>query len=178
MLLFPVKLGPVMLFVLGAAANGCGYRSALGPTGGGERWSVAAAPFTTADVAAVAAVLRGAREALARADALGDAAFPRLVVEVARVDEVPAAIQARGGAPLGQGSTLGVTARGWVEEQPEGPHLHDTGDVRRVETVEQGADAVRGALSASEAIQAAARQTGQALARRALGLPEPAIEPI
>jgi hypothetical protein len=185
MLLFPVKLGPfarfVLPLVLTAAAlpsSACGYRSAL-DRAPGERLTVVAAPFRTPHPEAVQEVLNGVRQELARAEALGDGGFPRLVVELVRVDELPAGIQSLAGqSPLGRGSDLGVTARAWVEERHGSPASRDTGDVRRVETVAQGADSVASSLAATDAIRASARRVGQALALRALGIPEPSIEPM
>ena len=179
-LLFPVKLGPlgrcVLTAIFGAVASACGYRAALA-SAPSMHLSVVAAPFSTPDVAAVDAVLGGAREELARAEALSTSPYPRLVVEVTRVDELPASIATARGQPLGRGSSVGVTARGWVEERVEGPPLHDTGDVRRVETVEQGAESLGSAVAAADAVRAAARRTGRAVALRVLGRPEPSSEP-
>jgi hypothetical protein len=183
-LLFPVKLGPPDRFMPGlllAAAvvsTGCGYHSTL-DRAPEQRLTVVAAPFRTPHAEAVQEALNGAREELARAESLGSGGFPRLVVEVVRVDELPAGIQALPGqTPLGRGSDFGVTARAWVEEREGSPASRDTGDVRRVETVAQGADSVSSALAATDAIRASARQVGRALALRVLGIPEPSIEPM
>jgi hypothetical protein len=140
---------------------------------------VTAAPFATPHAEAAAEALNGAREELSRSGALSSAAYPRLVVEVVRVDELPAAIGLGGGAaPLGRGSNLGVTARGWVESREGGPRESDTGDVRRVETVVQTAEPAQSRLAAADAIRAAARQVGRGIALRALGMVEPSIEPM
>jgi hypothetical protein len=180
-LLFPVKLGPVgqcvLAAIFGVVASACGYRAALA-SAPSMHLSVVAVPFSTPDVAAVDAVLGGAREELARAEALSSSPYPRLVLEVTRVDELPASIAASGGQPLGRGASVGVTARGWVEERAEGPPLHDTGDVRRVETVEQGTESLGSAVAAADAVRAAARRTGRAVALRVLGRPEPGPEPL
>ena len=183
-LLFPVKLGPrsqVVLAALAAAhASGCGYRSAVMMTPSYEgRLSVVAAPFFTPHPEAAASALFGAREELSSAGALGGQRYPRLVVEVVRVDELPAGIAApEGGLPLGRGSDVGVTAHGWIEAEEGSPPSHDTGDVRRVETVAQGSDPVAASVAAADAVRSAAREAGRAVARRALGLAEPAIEPM
>ena len=185
MLLFPVKLGRRFRFVHRAlvataivSSGACGYRSAVDRPPG-ERLAVVAAPFKTPHAEAVQEVLNGAREELARAEALGSGGFPRLVVELVRVDELPVGIQAPAAqSPLGRGSDVGVTARAWVEEREGAPPSRDTGDVRRVETVAQAADTVSSSLAAGDAIRAAARRLGRALALRALGMPEPSIEPM
>jgi hypothetical protein len=183
MLLFPVKLGPLLRIVLAALAAAqtpaCGYRSAITSSPRVARLSVSAAPFSTPHPEAAAAALFGAREELSSAGALGGQPYPRLVIEVVRVDELPAGIAApAGGAPLGRGADVGVTAHGWIEDAEGAAPAHDTGDVRRVETVAQGTDPVQGSVSTSEAVRSAAREAGRAVARRALGLAEPAIEPM
>jgi hypothetical protein len=183
MLLFPVKLGPLHRSVLRAvlvlaAPSACGYHSALDRPPE-RRLAVVAAPFATPHAEAVQEVLNGVREELARAEALGSSGFPRVVVEVVRVDELPAGIQAPGGeTPLGRGASLGVTARAWVEEREGSPAGLDTGDIRRVETVGQGADSVASGLAAIDAIRASARRVGRALALRILRMPEASIEPM
>ncbi len=182
-LLFPVKLGPPFRIVLAALfvvhAPACGYRSAVMTASHPGRLSVVGAPFGTPHPEAAAAALFGAREELSSAGVLGNRAYPRLVIEVVRVDELPAGIAAQpGGSPLGRGSDVGVTARGWIEDSETSAPAHDTGDVRRVETVGLGSDAIQGSVSAAEAIRSAATEAGRAVARRALGRIEPAIEPM
>ena len=180
--MFPVKLGPLVRVVIAGlgvpAANGCGYRSANTPSVEG-RLSVVEAPFATPHPEAGAEAVFGAREALSSAGVLGAVRFPRLVVEVVRVDELPAGIVApTPGAPIGRGADVGVTARGWIEEHEGDAPSSDTGDVRRVETVGQGSDPVAASVSVGDGIRAAAREAGRAVARRALGIAEPAIEPM
>ncbi len=184
MLLFPVKLGPRARAVLAgvgacALAGGCGYRSAFSRSPSEVRLSVVAAPFATPHAEAAAESLNGARDELAREGALGSAPFPRLVIEVIRVDELPAGIAMNPGQPaLARGAQVGVTAHGWLEERYGGPHVCDTGDVRRVETVAQTADSLGSSLSAVDAIRSAARAAGRGIALRALGVAEPAMEPM
>jgi hypothetical protein len=182
-LLFPVKLGPPSRAVLAALvavhASACGYRSAILAPSYTGRLAAVAAPFSTPHPEAAAAAMFGAREELSSAGLLGGQTYPRLVIEIVRVDELPAGIAAPGaGGPLGRGSDIGVTAHGWIEESAGAAPSHDTGDVRRVETVAQGSDAVAASVSADEAIRSAAREAGRAVARRAIGLVEPAVEPM
>jgi hypothetical protein len=181
--LFPVKLGPRLRIVLaalvGVQAPACGYRSAVMAPSYGGHLSVAGTAFTTPHPEAAAAALFGAREELSSAGVLGGQPYPRLVVEVVRVDELPAGISAQpGGVPLGRGSDVGVTAHGWIQDSEGAAPSHDTGDVRRVETVALGNDAVQGSISTAQAVRSAAMQAGRAVARRALGRVEPAIEPM
>jgi len=183
MMLFPVKLARFGSFVGWAAAScaicSCGYHSAYLAEPRAERLTVGAASFTAPSLPAVEAALAGVRAELSQAGALQPGSgYPRLMVEVVRVDELAAGIQASGGLPLARGSNVGVTARAWVLEAPERPATRDTGDVRRVETVSQGSDVLMGSEAFSEATRAAARQVGRALARRVLGLAEPSLEPM
>jgi hypothetical protein len=182
-LLFPVKLGLRLRIVLAACvaahAPACGYRSAVMTHPYVGRLSVVGAPFSTPHPEAAAAALVGAREELSSMGVLAGQSYPRLIVEVVRVDELPAGISAPGGGvPLGRGSDVGVTAHGWIEDSEGAAPSHDTGDVRRVETVGQGGDAIQGSVSGAEAVRSAAREAGRAVARRALGQVEPAIEPM
>lgn len=173
-----LRAGFALTALAAVAPVACGYHSAL-DRAPERRLAVVAAPFATPHAEAVQEVLNGVREELARAEALGTGGYPRVVVEVVRVDELPAGIQAPNGeTPLGRGSNLGVTARAWVEEREGSTASLDTGDVRRVETVAQGADSVGSGLAASDAIRASARRVGRALALRILRVPEASIEPM
>jgi hypothetical protein len=183
-MLFPVKLArftaPVLAIALAAA---CGYRSANDATrdapGGG--YSLAAAPARSPQLDVLAAALAGARVELSREGALrSGSAYPRVVVELVRVDEVAAGIAATdvGGSalPLARGSSVGVTARAWVEERAGGPPSRDSGDLRRIETVAQSGEVLASHLAQEDAARAAARRAGASAARRVLGLVEPGSE--
>ncbi len=185
-LLFPVKppvssgtkalVSAVGVMLLTA---GCGYRSAYDRPLADKGLTVVASPFHAPHLAAVQEALAGAREELSRAGVSGSSGYPHLVLELLRVDELSAGIHAAPGqTPLGRGSTVGVTVRAWVEEQPGGPHVRDTGDVRRVETVAQSSDALAGGYASGDAARAAARRAGQAAALRVLGIAEPSVEPM
>ena len=193
-LLFPVKLGRLTPFVHGrgrsartafAFAGGmfvcaCGYRSALSNDAlAGKRLSVVAGAATSPHPEALQSAVAGARAELAREGALGGAPFPRLVVEIVRVDELPAGMAApRNEGPLARGSDVGVTVRAFIEEREGAPAAHDSADVRRVETVAQGAESLPSGVAAADAIRSAARAAGSAAARRVLGTSEPSIEPM
>jgi hypothetical protein len=183
MLLFPVKLARSVLFVLavaGASLPGCGYRSAHDARAMPAPLSVAAAPFRTPHLEALDAALAGARAELARERALGTNRYPRLVVELLRVDEVATGIRAErvGGeaTPLARGSAVGVVLRSWIEESPGGPPVRFSGDVRRVMVVAQDGRSHPDRLRFSQAVNSAARRAGGAAARRSLGRAEPALE--
>lgn len=115
--------------------------------------------------------MAGARRELGRAGALKSSGYPRLVVELVRVDETSAGIAAVADQPAARGSRVAVVVRGWVESS-EGAAERDTGDVRREERVATagvGPDTQRNV----QAVREAARAAGEAVARRVLGEPEP-----
>lgn len=167
--------------ILAVAATACGYRAA-NLSSARERVSVASAPFKSPHLEAVQAALAGLRAGLSEAGALepGDG-FPQVVVEVLRVDELPAGIEnspVAGAVPLARGSAVGVTGRAWYVTERGGTPAADTGDVRRVEYVAQGSGSMSSGNAYAEAVRGAARKVGEALARRILGEPEPAREPM
>ncbi len=185
-LLFPVKLRCLPFGFIGILLLiGCGYQPAYEARPVAERLSVAPADPKAPRSGVVHAALAGARSELSRAGQLGSGTdYPRMVVEVLRIDEQssgiaappPAPGQAR--TPLARGSAVGVLGRAWVEQEPGGPPRRDTGDMRRVESYGGGPDGVLESTRHDEAVRAAARQLGRALARRILGEPEPDVEPI
>jgi hypothetical protein len=169
--------------LLVVSLTSCGYRAEYGGAGPEERLTVTAAPALVARPEAVQATLAGLRHELSAAGVLRPGAgYPRVVVEVLRVDELSAGIArqetAGGPVPLARGSAIGVVARAWVQERAGGPPARDTGDMRRVRAYATGGEAEIEAERHSAAIRAAARELGQALGRRLLGHPEPASEPM
>lgn len=172
-----------MLMILGF---GCGYQPAYGGVRPRERLSVVAAPPRVAHPKIVAAAVSGARDELSRAGVLsaGDG-YPTLFVEVLRVDERPRGIAAlptgsEDGAlvPLGRGASVAVVGRAWVVEQEGKSPIRNTGDVRRAESYASEPTGAAEALQFSAAAASAGRKLGRALARRALGEPAPAMEPL
>jgi len=163
---------------------GCGYQPAYGGTRPEGRLTVVAAPSRAPEGGALSAILAGLRGELSRAGVLTSGAeYPRVVVELVRVDErgigqaqTALAAAANGGA-LARGTLVGVTARAWVEEKPNSA-MRDTGDIRR--TVSFGVESSTSAdLTTREvALEAAGRATGAALGRRVLGEVEVTQEPM
>jgi hypothetical protein len=183
MMLFPVKLGPWSAILLAAVLTACGYRAAYGGGGPRFRLSVAGTALATPHPEAVQAALSGARAELARSGALSAGnGYPKLFVEVVRVDEVATGIaatsSARGVVPLGRASAIGVSGHAWIVEREGAEPSSDTGDVRRVETVAQGDSPIGGDAAVDQAATSAARALGEALARRALGIAEPSVAPM
>jgi hypothetical protein len=129
---------------------------------------------------ALQAALSGVRAGLSQAGALeAGTSFPRVVIEVLRVDELPSGIEAfPGGVPMGSGSAVGVVGRAWVLPSPGAGPANPTGDVRRVEYVGQGSEAMVAEYAYASAVRSAARRVGEALARRILGVAEPGTDPM
>lgn len=155
----------------GLGSLGCGYRPVAPPE---EGLSVVAAPPRVASLAAVEAALEGSRDELAAAGALSSAAYPRMVVELVRLDERGEGIRVAAAGPLARGSRVTLTGRAWVEEAPSGPRRWDTGDLSRFELHAAGADAAADRALQDAATRGAARALGRALARRVIGDTEPA----
>jgi hypothetical protein len=189
-----VRLVPARPFVAvlaGALLAACGYRPLYAGGQGEERFSVAGTTPFVADASVVAEVEAGVRAGLARAALLrGGSAYPRVVVEVLRIDTqsegiaaVPGGVRPPevggmpvGGAgplrPLARGTRVGVLARAWLERTEGGPKERQTGDLRAVDVMEVESDARLEALRLDDASRAAARRLGERLARRVLGEPE------
>jgi hypothetical protein len=172
--------------MLSALSLACGYQPVYGGTRPEGRLSVAAASPKVAHAEVVAAALAGARDELSRAGVLspGDG-YPTLVVEVLRVDEWPRGISATpmGGGdqrfvPLGRATSVAVVGRAWVLEEEGAAPVRDTGDVRRSDTYASEPASTTEALQFSAAASSAGRKLGRALARRVLGEPSPAMEPL
>lgn len=172
----------LLVLAIGSSAVGCGFQSALTRDPGVGRLAVEAAPLVAPHPEALEAALAGARAELGRSDLLGGQGYPRLVVELVRIDEEAAGIAATPhGAdtlPLARGSAVGAVVRAWLERSPGAAPDWHSGDVRRVETVAQGAEPLAAGAAFRAATRAAARRAGEAAARRALGRAEPLAEPM
>jgi hypothetical protein len=178
------------IFSLLALAS-CGYRPLYAGDRASERFSVVAAQALVADASVVSEVHAGVRSGLARGGALrGGNDYPRVVVEVLRIDAASEGVQAVPGgtrgatvgglpiapggplAPLARGTRIGVLARAWVERTPGGAHERETGDLRAVDVMQTEADARLEAFRLDDASRAVARRLGERLARRVLGEPD------
>jgi hypothetical protein len=166
---------------------GCGYHAVYGGAGS-ERLHVFLARAAVADAATADEVASGAREELARDGALaaGDG-YPRVEIEVTRLDEASDAIAVTGApgaqVPAARATDVGVVARAWLVRGAGGEHERDTGDVRVLVAAgaTQAAEATPSAtapavdaLRHEDALRAAGRRAGVRLARRILGEPAPA----
>lgn len=174
-----------MAAALLSLSGGCGYAPAYGGLNARVRLCVVAAPPKVADPGALQAALSGARAELSAAGALrAGTGFPRMVVELVRIDELSSGVAVAaqpgpmGRLPLARGESVGVVGRAWVLAQPGASRSRDTGDVRRVAHASGEPDPRVDALAHDSSARAAARELGRALARRVLGEPEPTVEPM
>lgn len=179
--LFPVKLG--LSGMLALAVTGCGYHAAYGGDPPAYRVTVSGAALHAPFPEALQAALSGARAELGKAGVLDSGSgYPRLVVELVRVDEIPSGIvrtpTARGTLPLARSTAIGVVLHGYVLERDGAPPTRDTGDVRRVETIAEAPDVAHAGALADDALAVAGRAAGEAVARRALGIAEPGVSPL
>src|SRR5688500_5376993 len=174
-----LKLGMVL-----ALTPACGYEPVYGTERPHLRLSVEAAPYGAPTLEAVAAAVSGVRRSLSTAGVLrqGDG-YPRVVVELVRVDERAAGmavIETPEGIerPSARAASLGVVGRAWVEQLERGPRVRDTGDVRRTATYAVGPTPLAEQPRYEAALRSAGHALGQALGRRILGEPDTTLEPL
>lgn len=126
---------------------------------------------------AIQAAASGARAELAAAGRVtAGGGYPRLVIDVLRVDEVSRGIYAEQGQPSAGAMSIGVVVRGRVFTADNQDPAIDTGDLRRAVQVIGDADARADSTARDVALRGAAERAGRAAARFAMGLPEPADE--
>ncbi len=156
-----------------ALVAGCGYHSVYGHAAS-ERLSVRIGQVLIPEVAAAQAAASGVRSELAAAGLLASGTqFPRLVLDVLRVDELSRGIQVQDGQPRASGMSIALTVRARViQGENQEPRL-DTGDVRRSVQLSGDSDPRTDSNAYDVALRAAAERAGRAVARMALGIPEP-----
>jgi hypothetical protein len=165
----------LLLAAAALGAAGCGYEPVYAAAAPEQSLALAALPGRVPRVELTQTALQGARAELAAAGVLRPSGgYPRMLLELLRVDELSSGIAARARGdgeelPLARGMALGVVGRAWVLTSADAEPLRDTGDVRRVESVAAQASPLLDAVARDDAAHAAARQLGQALARRVLG---------
>lgn len=173
----------LLMAILLMTCGACGYQPAYGGTRPTVRLSVMAAPSRSPESGALVAVLGGLRRELSRAGVLAaDDGYPRVVVELVRVDERGTAqtlVAQPGGSelPLASGALVGVTARAWVETADHRVD-RDTGDVRRTSGFASTAGSSLDTVRREAALDSAGRATGEAIGRRIMGEVEVAQEPM
>src|SRR5262249_32025364 len=105
--------------------------------------------------------------------------FPRIEVEVLRVDERSEGIADIASVPRARATDVGFVARAWIRRGSDAPIERDTGDVHAMDVVgvdsqgRAGLDARKDALGHEGALRAIARRVGRKLASRILGRPVP-----
>ena len=156
---------------------GCGYHSVYGQPGS-ERLSVQVGQVLIPEPSAAQAAASGVRSELAAAGLLASGAqFPRLVLDVLRVDELSRGIHAEAGQPRAAGMSIALTVRGRIfQAENQEPRL-DTGDLRRSVQVSGDSDPRKDSAAYDAALRSAAEHAGRAVARIALGIPEPNDDP-
>ena len=129
------------------------------------------------DLLAVQAAANGARSELASSGMLasGDG-YPRLVIDVLRVDELSRGIRVQGGQPHAGAMSVAVTLRARIFAAGEREANSDSGDVRRAVQLAGDDDPRVDGAAHDSALRSAAERAGRAAARIALGIPEPADE--
>jgi len=160
-----------------ATLPGCGYQPVYAQPPG-ERLSVHVGQVLVPDSIAAQAATSGARSELTAAGLLADdARFPRLTLDVLRVDELSRGIHVQDGRPRAAGMSVAVTVRARVfHAENEEPRL-DTGDVRRSVQVTGDSDPRADSAAHEAALRSAAEHAGRSAARLVLGIPEPNDEP-
>lgn len=162
----------------------CGYRPLVAhdtTARGGEPASgrlavvrgVGLAPYPAAADALVGAF--SSRLAEARELRSGEG-YPRVEIELLRVDELAEGIAEVGGSPLGRGVRIVVVGRARVVRAPGEEPAFDTGDVSANVVASASGPAASALVVRDEAAVGAARALGRRLAERVLGLPAPTDE--
>jgi hypothetical protein len=158
---------------LAAALSACGYQPLYTPSAS-STISVGVGQMLIPEPLAAQAAVSGARAELASAGRLsaGDA-FPRLALDMLRVDEVSRGIHVQSGVPVAGGMGVAVVVRGRLLAAEGRDPVLDTGDVRRAVALTGDADPRADSASFDQALRSAAERAGHAAARISMGIPEP-----
>ncbi len=158
----------------------CGYRPIAGyerSGAEGPRLHVVFGPRTVPAARAHDALVGAVSSRLAEARELaGGAGYPRLEVELVRIDETAEGLSSAGDVPLSRGLRITVVGRARVLRGPNEAAAFDTGDVSAHVTLSSSGPAPQALVLREEATMGAARLLGRRLAERALGLPSPSDE--
>jgi hypothetical protein len=163
--------------VLGALV-GCGYRAVYG----GARTAslhVVLVRVAVADAVVADEVAAGVRDELAREGMLasGDG-YPRVELEVVRVDRASEGIVGAAGVPAARATDVGVVARAWTVDSAGANPQDDTGDIRGEQVAAVDAPGPGGTVDLratlfhdADAERSAARRAGRTIGRKILGVP-------
>jgi hypothetical protein len=174
-----VRLSRVGLLAAALAITlSCGYSTAYGGAAPRTRLALVPLPSKVPEVHVYHSLLNAMQGELGRAGVLRSGSdYPRLVVEVLRVDELSAGIARRtvsgASAPVARASRIAVVARAWVLRSAAEAPERDTGDMQRAVTVAAQRQGSADALAISAAGEQAARDLGRALVRAVLGEAQP-----
>ena len=167
----------VLVALTVAACLGCGYRPLAAHGAGAQRLAVVAGARTVPAARAEDALVAATAGRLAEAGELaGGAGYPRLEVELLRLDETAEALAPSGGRPLGRGVRVTATGRARVLRAPDEAPAFDTGDMSAHVFVGTASSAASSLALRDEAAALAARALGRRLGERVLGLPSPSDE--
>lgn len=160
--------------------GGCGYRplASHDTTGGaGPRLVVVAGPAHVPSARTADALVGAVTMRLAEAgEVRGGEGYPRVEVDLVRIDETVEGLAATGDTPLSRGLRVTVVGRARVVRAAGEPPALDTGDVGAHVTVTAGGTTASALVLRDEASVGAARLLGRRLAERILGLPAPTDE--
>ncbi len=156
----------------GITSSGCGYRSLAAHATTGQTLHVLAGPRVVPAARAHDALVAAVSGRLAEAGELaGGAGYPRLEVELLRIDETAEALAVSAERPLARGLRVTAVGRARVLRAPGAEPAFDTGDMSAHVFVTAGGDAASALVLREEAVVAAARELGRRLGERVLGLP-------
>jgi len=151
----------------------CGYHSVYGQSTS-EPLSVQVGQVLIPEPLAAQAAASGVRSELAAAGVLANGGqFPKLVLDVLRVDELSRGIHVQAGQPHAAGMSVALTVRGRVFQAENQEPRFDSGDVRRSVQLTGDSDPRADSAAYDAALRSAAERAGHAVARMALGIPEP-----
>lgn len=154
---------------LAVALAACGYRPLR--SGSDEKLAVVLIGSRAADVTVDDEVVAGVREELARHGVLrAGSDFPRVEVEVLRVDEQSGAVRRVAvDRAEARATSAAVLARAWVRASHGADRQRETGDMRRDAFTSVPSSADVALLARGDALRGVARSLGHALAKRLAG---------
>ncbi len=157
-------------------AFGCGYRSVF-PRTDERAFAVQIGQNLIPEPLVAETAAHAARAELAAAGALAEGStYPRLVVDVLRVDELSRGVYKQGDQPRAGGMSIAVVVRGRIFEAQGQEPSADSGDVRRAAQLAGDAEPRADSTARDDALREAAERAGIAVAKIALGRPEPEDE--
>lgn len=149
-------------------ALSCGYRPVHSQ---GRPASLSVSMVSAPDMAVATSLSEGVKLSLLRHGALRASGYPRVEVELLRLDETSAGIASVNENPRARGTSLGLVARARIVAEPGTLPVQDTGDVRVVETLGVGDSATSDQTRRGDFLRVLARRLGEKLGLMLLGYP-------